>query len=124
VFAYHREEDEIYPLTTIEIAKAQKKDQELKTYYKQNVKSPEKDVHFQLIRDTKMLCKNDKLIIPESLWHIAVSWYHHYLQHSGHLHLKETMRSMMNWKVCAIPSGCMSDLVDLWQLLLIIMDYR
>jgi hypothetical protein len=28
VFANHREEDEIYPLTTIEIAKAQKKDQE------------------------------------------------------------------------------------------------
>jgi hypothetical protein len=30
VFANHREEDEIYPLTTIEIAEAQKKDQNLK----------------------------------------------------------------------------------------------
>jgi hypothetical protein len=29
-FANHGEEDEIYPLTTIEIAKAQRKDQELK----------------------------------------------------------------------------------------------
>ncbi len=33
-FANHREEDEIYPLTTIEIAEAQRKDQELTVYYK------------------------------------------------------------------------------------------
>ena len=33
MFANHEEEDEIYLLTTIEIAKAQKKDQELKIYY-------------------------------------------------------------------------------------------
>ncbi len=34
VFANHREEDEIYPLTTIEISEAQQKDQELKFYFK------------------------------------------------------------------------------------------
>jgi hypothetical protein len=34
VFANHREEDEIYPLTKIKIATAQQKDQELKVYYK------------------------------------------------------------------------------------------
>ncbi len=33
-FANHREEDETYPLTTIEIAEAQCKDQELKVYCK------------------------------------------------------------------------------------------
>jgi hypothetical protein len=35
-FANHGEEDEIYPLTTIdlEVAEAQRKDQELKVYYK------------------------------------------------------------------------------------------
>jgi hypothetical protein len=32
VFANHREEEEIYPLTTIEIAKAQKEDQQFKIY--------------------------------------------------------------------------------------------
>ncbi len=31
-FANNGEEDEIYPLTTIEIAEAQRKDQELKAY--------------------------------------------------------------------------------------------
>ncbi len=34
VFAHHKEEDEIYPLTIIEIAQAQRKDWELKVYYK------------------------------------------------------------------------------------------
>jgi hypothetical protein len=33
VFAHHKEEDEIYPLTTIEIAEAQRKDGELKVYF-------------------------------------------------------------------------------------------
>jgi hypothetical protein len=33
VFANHGEEDEIYPVPTIEIAKAQQKDQELKVYF-------------------------------------------------------------------------------------------
>jgi hypothetical protein len=36
VFAHHIEEDEIYPITIIEIADAQCKDQEQKVYYKKN----------------------------------------------------------------------------------------
>ncbi len=34
VFTNPGEDDKIYPLTTIEIAEAQQKDQELKVYYK------------------------------------------------------------------------------------------
>jgi hypothetical protein len=98
VFAHHKEEEEIYPLTTIEIAEAQRKDQELKVYFKKNAKMPQKDICFHLIEDTKVLCKNGKLTIPASLKHRAVSWYHHYLQHPGHSRLEETMRSMMYWK--------------------------
>jgi hypothetical protein len=95
VFANHREEDEIYPLTTIEIAEAQKRDQNLKIYYKRNAKTPEKGMSFQLIENIKALCKDNKLIIPASLQHRALSWYHHYLQHPGHSRLEETMRSVM-----------------------------
>jgi hypothetical protein len=73
VFANHGEEDGIYPLTTIEIAKAQQKDQELKVYYKQNAKTPKEDILFQLIKDKKVLCKNEKLIIPASLQYRAFS---------------------------------------------------
>jgi hypothetical protein len=61
VFVHHKEEEEIHPLTTIEMAEAQCKDQELKIYFKKNVKTPEKDVCFHLIEGTKVLCKNDKL---------------------------------------------------------------
>jgi hypothetical protein len=59
---------------------------------------PKKDICLQLIEDTKVLCKNGKLIIPASLQHRAVAWYHHYLQHPGHSRLKETMSSVMYWK--------------------------
>ncbi len=51
-----------------------------------------------LIENTKVLCKNGQIIIPTSLRHRVVSWHHHYLQHPGHLHLEETMRSVMYWK--------------------------
>ncbi len=64
-------------------------------------KHQQRIMHFQLIEDTKVLCKNDKLIIPiipVSLQDRAVSWYHHYLQHPGHSHLKETLRSVMYLK--------------------------
>jgi hypothetical protein len=66
VFAHHKEEDNIYPLTIIEIAKAQHKDQELKDYFKKNAKMLQKDIGFHLIKDKKVLCKNGKLIIPAS----------------------------------------------------------
>jgi hypothetical protein len=98
VFAHHKEEDNIYTLTLTEIAEAQHKDRELKVYFKKNGKMPQKDICFHLIEDTTVLYKNGKIIIPTSLRHRAVSWYHHYLQHPGHLHLKEMMRSMMYWK--------------------------
>ncbi len=41
-FANHREEDKIYPLTTIEIAEAQCKDQELEASFKKNAMMPKR----------------------------------------------------------------------------------
>ncbi len=95
MFAHHKEEEEVYPLTLTEIADAQRKVQELKAYFKKNAIMPQKDMGIQLIEDTKVLCKNGKVIIPTSLCQQAVKWYHHYLQHPGHLRLEETMRSAM-----------------------------
>ena len=46
VFANHGEEDERYPLTTIELAEAQHKDQELKFYFKQNAKNSKRGCMF------------------------------------------------------------------------------
>jgi hypothetical protein len=52
MFVHHKEEDEIYPLTMIEIAEAQCTDQELKVFLKINAKMPQKDIGFHLIDDT------------------------------------------------------------------------
>ncbi len=95
MFAHHEEEVKKYPLTLTEIADAQRKDQELKVFYMKHAKMPQKDIGLHLIEDTKVLCKNGKTIIPTSLRHRAVSWYHHYLQHPGHSRLEETIRSVM-----------------------------
>ena len=67
VFAHHEEEEEIYPLTLPEIANAQRKDRELKVYFKKNAIMPHKDMVIQLIEDTKVLCKNGKVTIPTSV---------------------------------------------------------
>ncbi len=95
MFAHHEEEEEVYPLTLTEIADAQRKDQELKAYFKKNAIMPHKDMGTQLVEDTKVLCKKGKVIIPTTLHQRAVKWYHHYLQHPGHSRLEETVRSMM-----------------------------
>jgi hypothetical protein len=63
VFAHHEEEEEVYPLTLTEIADAQPKDQELKAYFKKNAIMPHKDMGVQLIGDTRVLCRNGKVII-------------------------------------------------------------
>jgi hypothetical protein len=67
MFAHHKKVDEIYPLTITEMADAQRKDRELKVYLKENAKIPQKGICFHLIENTKVLCKNGKIIIPASL---------------------------------------------------------
>jgi hypothetical protein len=74
VFAHHKEEKEVYPLTLTEIAEAQREDQELKAKFKKNAIMPQKDIGLHLIEDTKVLCKNGKVMIPTSLWHRAGGW--------------------------------------------------
>ncbi len=57
MFAYHEEEDKIYPLTLTKIADAQRKDQELKVYFKTNAKMPHKDMGLHLIETPKSYAK-------------------------------------------------------------------
>ncbi len=44
VFANHGQEEDIYPLITIEIAEAQKKDRQIKIYFKKDAMSSKKDI--------------------------------------------------------------------------------
>jgi hypothetical protein len=97
VFANYSEEDEIYPLTTVEIAEAQRADTSLKHLFKRNVVI-DQGLEIKLIENTTCICKDGWLVIPKPLHVHAVKWYHHCLQHPGHTRLKETMNAAMYWK--------------------------
>jgi len=96
VFANRSEEEEIYPLTVIDIVKAQHEDKTLAVYFKNNKGLD--DYHLQIYENTEVICKDGKMVIPKSLQKRAVMWYHHYLQHPGHTRLEETLKAAMYWK--------------------------
>ncbi len=97
VLANRSEEDEIYPLTTVEIVAAQRADASLKHLFKHNAVI-DQGLEIKLIENTTCVCKDGGLVIPKPLQVCAVKWYHHYLQHPGHTCLEETMNTAMYWK--------------------------
>jgi hypothetical protein len=94
VFANCSKEEEIFPLTTPEIAEAQKANSKLKHCFKRNTVL-DKGLDVRLVDNTYIVCKDGRMIIPEPLQMRAVLWYHHYLQHPGHTQLEETMKATM-----------------------------
>ena len=56
------------------------------------------DYSTQHVENIKVLCKDGKTVIPTSLQHHAVAWFHHYLQQPGTKCLKETLCLSMYWK--------------------------
>jgi hypothetical protein len=97
MFANHSEEDEIYPLTTEEIAEAQREDASLKHLFKCNAVI-DQGLEIKLIENTACVCKDGRLVIPKPLQVRAVKWYHYYLQHPGHTRLEDTLNAAMYWK--------------------------
>jgi hypothetical protein len=97
VFANCSDEDEIYLLTTAEIATAQRADVSLKLLFKRNAVI-DQGLEIKLIENRSCVCKDGWLVIPKPLQVCAVKWYHNYLQHPGHTRLKETMNTAMYWK--------------------------
>jgi hypothetical protein len=89
-------EDEIYPLTTVEIAEAQRADVSLMHHFKRNAVI-DQGFEIKLIENTTYVCKDGWLLIPKPLQVHAVKWCHHYLQHPGHTCL-ETINAAMYWK--------------------------
>ncbi len=101
VFVNCSDEDEIYRLTTEEIAEAQRADASLKQLFKRNAVI-DQGLEIKLIENTTCVCKYGRLVIPKPLQVHAVKWYHHYLQHPGHTRLEEMMNAGMYRKgMCA-----------------------
>ncbi len=94
VFVNRCKEEEIFPLTTPEIAEAQKAASKLKHCFRRNTVL-DKGLESRLVDDTYVVCKDGKMIIPKPLQRRTVLWYHHYLQHPGHTQLEETMKATM-----------------------------
>ena len=92
VFANSNEDEVIYPFTVNEIAQAQQDDPNLQVFAKKDKYT------IQLVENTKVICKDNKLVVLVTLHHRAVSWYHHYLQHPGSKCLDETLRIALYWK--------------------------
>ncbi len=80
VFANRSEEEEIFPLTTPEIAEVQQADIKLKHCFRRNAVL-DKGMEVRLVDNTYVVCKDGKMIIPKPLQRRAVLWYHHYVQH-------------------------------------------
>jgi hypothetical protein len=83
VFQNRSDEDEIYPLTTEEIAAAQQANASLKHLFKRNAVI-DQGLEIKLIENMTCVCKDGRLVIPKPLQVRAAKWYHHYLQHPGH----------------------------------------
>jgi hypothetical protein len=94
VFANCSDEDEIYPITTVEIAAAKRADASLKHLFKHNAVI-DQGLEIKVIENKTCVCKDCRLVIPKPLQVHAVKWYHHYLQHPGHTRLEETMNAAM-----------------------------
>jgi hypothetical protein len=75
-----------------EIVEAQKANSKPKHFLKSNAVL-DKGLELQLIENKNCICHKGWLVIPKPLQGWAVMWYHHYLQHPGHTHLKETMKA-------------------------------
>jgi hypothetical protein len=108
VFANCSGKDEIYPLTTVEIAEAQRADASLKHLFKCNAVI-DQGLEIKLIENTACVCKDGWLVIPKPLQVRAVKWYHCYLKHPRHTCLKETMNAAMYLKgmcttICSLKS--------------------
>jgi hypothetical protein len=110
LFVNCSDEDEIYPLSTEEIAEAQRADASLKHLFKCNAVI-DQGLEIKFIEYMTCVCKDGQLVIPKLLQVRAVKWYHHYLQHPGHTCFEETMNAAMYWKgmhttIRSLPKSC------------------
>jgi hypothetical protein len=77
LFANHSKGEDIFPLTTEEIAEAHKTDDKLKHCSRRNAVT-DKRLEVSLIEDTCVVCKDGWMLIPSPLQRRAVLLYHHY----------------------------------------------
>jgi hypothetical protein len=71
VFAKRSKEEDFFPITTQEIAEAQKANDKLKHCFKRNA-GLDTGLEVSLVDNTHMVCKDGRIIIPKPLQRPAV----------------------------------------------------
>ena len=91
------EQEEVYPLTIYKIADTQRADKVLHVNFKhKSDKTLSQQYQVSIVEDIKVLMDGQlKLVIPKPPTMKAVQWYHHYLQHPGHIRLEEILCAAM-----------------------------
>jgi hypothetical protein len=84
VFTNGSKEEEIFPLTAPENGGGQKADNKFNHSFKRNTVL-DKGLEARLFYHTYVVCKDGRMIIPKALQQCTVLWFHHHLQHPGHI---------------------------------------
>jgi hypothetical protein len=94
-------EQEIYLVTVADIAQEQRRDRDLKAYFKRKFPKGQKanpKLSVKVIDEVEILVyENTQMVIPNSLRSNILDWYHHYLLHPGKTRLEEILKVSMYW---------------------------
>ena len=99
LYCYNNEEDkkEDYPLTYKEIGQAQSEDKFVQKEMRKDKSSYEILPFFNAGKETELVCKRGKILIPTKLQKRTVDWYHHFLGHPGINRTEETIGQNLHW---------------------------
>ena len=65
------------------------------------------EYYFDDIDNVKLVLKDNKIYIPESMRETTLNWYHHYLNHPGRDRQENTIKKLVVGKVFPTKSNNM-----------------
>ena len=86
-----------FPLTYEFLESQQQKDKELLKEIKNDKEMSKKKFHGGG-KTFSLICKNDKIVIPQHLANRVLTWYHQMLMHPGETRTEKTIRHHLYWK--------------------------
>lgn len=101
IFSYDSIEEHVeeYPLKFSKIEEEQGKDEDLQKMFLENKsKNYTKKEYFYSDYTYRLICYNDRIVLPKSLQGLCVRWYHQWLQHPGMQRTELTIAQHYYWK--------------------------
>ncbi len=88
---------EDFSTTSTKIYDAQRHDKHLSQYFKHGGAAKTNRYKISVVKDTRVVTDNGKLMISPCLQKDKVACYHHYLQHPGASRSEEILRATVTW---------------------------